>query len=62
MRRWVHHFIYTRHEKMLGKEAVATICTHLESLAMYEGEEHELGYRAVRHGDAIWYDLADKQW
>jgi len=62
--RWLGSEFYklTQGKTVPGRESIKDAIGLFEGRAINEGEEHQLFNRVARTPDALWYDLADKDW
>jgi len=61
-RRWLARRFWQSEAKALNSDALSAALNVIEAKARFEGEEHRLHNRAAFHQDAIWHDLADRDW
>jgi len=61
-RRWMAGRFYQSEEKAPGSDALSAALNVIEAKARFDGEEHRLHNRIASHEDAIWCDLADRDW
>ncbi len=61
-KRWLTKKYYDTTERPVSGGPVDTAIEVISGKAFYDGPEHPLRARIARAGDAIWYDLCDKDW
>lgn len=61
-RHWLSGRFWQSEAKALNSDALSAALNVIEAKARFEGEEHRLQNRVAFREDAIWYDLADRDW
>ncbi len=61
-RRWLARQFWESEQKAPNSDALSAALNVIEAKARFDGEEHRLHNRIAFHEDAIWYDLADRDW
>lgn len=59
---WLRELFWRAEGKTVHRDAFTKVIHTLESKALFDGEEFQLGVRLAWHDDAIWYDLCDSKW
>jgi hypothetical protein len=62
LRRWLAGRFWHSERKASNSEALTAALNVIESMARFDGDEYQLSNRVARAGNAIWYDLADREW
>ncbi len=61
-RRWMAKSFYDSYNKALSSNTISSALNIIEAEAKFNGEEYKLHNRVAELDEAIYYDLADKQW
>lgn len=61
-KRWLARQFWESEQKAPNSDALSAALNVIEAKARFDGEEHRLHNRVAFHEDAIWYDLADRDW
>ena len=61
-KRWMSKAFYDNYNKALSSNTINSALNIIEAEAKFNGEEYKLHNRVAELEEAIYYDLADKQW
>jgi hypothetical protein len=59
---WLRQLAYSELRRSVSKQVIADATAQIESLALFEGLEHQDHLRTAFHNDCIYIDLCNEQW
>lgn len=62
LKTWLSKVFWDKYKKAPNSDSINTALTVIKGKAGFEGDKIALFNRVGWHGEALWYDLADKDW